>query len=132
MGFIGYGNANRKVLLITEEGGVLVKTPVYTAEDNYQISKTKITFHNENDIDVLTNTRYGNSQFEDNLRTTLLEPSEQKKKVLEYSTIPIQTFGHYKCEQKDKTKPELEEEIAFKSKPLLSKGGDKLFYTQSS
>lgn len=127
MGFIGYGNANRKVLLITEEGGVLVKTPVYTAEDNYQISKTKIIFHNENDIDVLTNTRYGNSQFEDNLRTTLLEPSEQKKKVLEYSTIPIQTFGHYKCEQKDKTKPELEEEIAFKSKPLLSKGGDKLF-----
>ncbi|MGA6120850.1 DUF3857 domain-containing protein [Sphingobacterium anhuiense] len=127
MGFIGYGNSNRNVLLVTEAGGKLVKTPAYNASQNYQVSKTKIKFNNENDIDVLINTSYGNSQFEDNLRKTVLEPSEQKKRALENSNIPIETFGYYKCDQKDKTKPELVEELSFKSKPLLSKGGDKYF-----
>ncbi|WP_400263356.1 DUF3857 domain-containing protein [Sphingobacterium sp. SG20118] len=127
MGFIGYGNANRNVLLITETGGKLVKTPTYNADQNYQFSKTIIKFNNENDIDVLTNTLYGNAQFEDNLGTTLLEPSEQKKRALENSSIPVETFNYYKCDQKDKTKSEVEEEFAFKAKSLLSKGGDKYF-----
>ncbi|UIR57493.1 DUF3857 domain-containing protein [Sphingobacterium sp. SRCM116780] len=127
MGFIGYGNANRKVLLVTESGGKLVNTPIYTAKNNYQTRKTSITFNNEQDIDVLMNTTYGNAQFEDNLSTMLLQPNDQKKKVLESSEIPIATFGSYKCEQVDKNKPEITEEIAFKAQQLLSKGGDKLF-----
>jgi hypothetical protein len=127
MGFIGYGNADRNVLLVTETGGKLVKTPTYHADQNYQISKTKIKFNNENDIDVVTSTLYGNAQFEDNLGLTLLEPSEQKKRALEKSSIPVETFSYYKCDHKDKAKSEVEEEFSFKAKSLLSKGGDKYF-----
>lgn len=42
-GYIGEGNSNRNVLLITEEGGRLARTPELIPEDNRAIGRTEIS-----------------------------------------------------------------------------------------
>jgi len=58
---------------------------------------------------------------------TLMEPVDLRKRIIENSSIPVAELISYKYMQPDKTVPVLTEEINFKTNPLLTKGGDKLF-----
>lgn len=127
MGFIGYGNSDRNVLMVTEDGGKLVHTPVYHAKENYQIRKTKITLAEDGTASSEVSATYGNAQFEENFSMTLMEPVDLRKKIIEDSSIPVAELISYKYAQPDKMVPVLTEEIIFKTNPLLTKGGDKLF-----
>ncbi|WP_293741272.1 DUF3857 domain-containing protein [uncultured Pedobacter sp.] len=127
MGFIGYGNSDRKVLMVTEDGGKIVHTPVYHAKENYQNRKTKITLAEDGTATSEIKATYGNAQFEENFPLTLMEPVDLRKKIIENSSIPVAELISYKYMQPDKTVPVLTEEINFKTNPLLTKGGDKLF-----
>lgn len=127
MGFIGYSNSDRNVLMITEDGGKIVHTPVYNARENYQIRKTKITLAEDGTASSEIKSTYGNAQFEENFSMTLMEPVDLRKKIIEDSPIPVAELISYKYAQPDKTVPVLTEEINFKTNPLLTKGGDKLF-----
>jgi Domain of Unknown Function with PDB structure (DUF3857) len=127
MGFIGYGNSDRNVLMVTEDGGKLVHTPVYHPKENYQVRKTKITLAEDGTATSEIKATYGNAQFEENFSMTLMEPVDLRKKIIENSSIPVAELISYKYMQPDKTVPVLTEEINFKTNPLLTKGGDKLF-----
>ncbi|RLJ74743.1 DUF3857 domain-containing protein [Pedobacter alluvionis] len=127
MGFIGYSNSDRNVLMVTEDGGKIVHTPVYNARENYQIRKTKIILAEDGTASSEIKSTYGNAQFEENFSMTLMEPVDLRKKIIEESSIPMAELVSYKYAQPDKTVPVLTEEINFKTNPLLTKGGDKLF-----
>lgn len=129
MGFIGYGNANRDVLLVTEEGGKVVRTPAYQPKDNYQIRKTTVTVKDDGISDIFIKTNYGNAQFEDRFSLLLKEPSEQRKSIINNSDIPGAELISFKIEQLDKTLPVMTDEITFKTNQLFTKGGEKLFLT---
>lgn len=129
MGFIGYDNADRNVLLVTEAGGKIIHTPAYGVKDNYQIRKTNIKFNEEGSAEIGIKSAYGNAQFENVFGITLQEPSEQRKIIIRNSDIPGVELLTYKYEQKDKTLPVMTEEINFKTNQLLTKGGDKAFLT---
>ncbi|KRT13267.1 hypothetical protein ASU31_25345 [Pedobacter ginsenosidimutans] len=127
MGFIGYSNSDRNVLMVTEDGGKIVHTPAYNAKENYQIRRTKITLAEDGTASSEIKSTYGNAQFEENFSMTLMEPVDLRKKIIEDSPIPVAELISYKYAQPDKTLPVLTEEINFKTNPLLTKGGDKLF-----
>ncbi|QPH39786.1 DUF3857 domain-containing protein [Pedobacter endophyticus] len=127
MGFIGNSNSDRDVLMITEDGGKIVHTPVYTAKDNYQIRKTKIDLNEDGTGLLKLESVYGNAQFEDNFDNTLLEPVTLRKRIIEGSPIPVNELINIKYTQPDKSLPVLTEELSFKTNKLLTKGGDKLF-----
>lgn len=127
MGFIGYGNSDRNVLMVTEDGGKIVHTPVYHAKENYQNRKTKIMLAEDGTATSEIKATYGNARFEENFPLTLMEPVDLRKKIIENSSIPVAELISYKYMQPDKTVPVLTEEINFKTNPLLTKGGDKLF-----
>ncbi len=127
MGFIGYSNSDRNVLMVTEDGGKIVHTPAYNAKENYQIRKTKIILAEDGTASSEIKSTYGNAQFEENFSMTLMEPVELRKTIIEDSPIPVAELISYKYAQPDKTVPVLTEEINFKTNPLLTKGGDKLF-----
>lgn len=129
MGFIGYDNSDRNVLLITEDGGKIVRTPIYTAKDNYQNKKTTVNFQDNGYAMINIKSTYGNAQFEDNMGMLLSDPTEQRKRLNEQNDIPGAELISFKFEQPDKTLPVLNEEISFKTNQLLSKGGDKFFLT---
>lgn len=127
MGFVGYSNSNRDVLMVTAEGGKLVHTPIYSAKDNFQIRKTKFNLLEDGTAQVELKSTYGNAQFEDSFPLTLMEPTELRKSILEHSKVPVAELANIKYLQEDKNKPVLTEEIYFKTTPLTTKGGDKLF-----
>lgn len=129
MGFIGYSNSDRNVLLITDEGGKIVRTPTYQAKDNYQHSKTKIDWQDDGYALINIKSTYGNAQFDNNMGMLLIDPTEQRKSINEQNGIPGAELIDFKYEQPNKTLPVLTEELSFKTKQLLTKGGDKLFLT---
>ncbi|TKC10589.1 DUF3857 domain-containing protein [Pedobacter polaris] len=129
MGFIGYDNADRNVLMITEDGGKIIHTPAYNAKDNFQNRKTKINFKDDGVAEIGIKSIYGNAQFEDNMSMLLIEPVEQRKKINEDNGIPGAELIAFKFEQADKTLPIMTEDISFKSNQLLTKGADKIFLT---
>ncbi|MCZ4222334.1 DUF3857 and transglutaminase domain-containing protein [Pedobacter rhodius] len=127
MGFIGYDNADRNVLMITDAGGKIVHTPAYSAKDNYQIRKTKINFSEDGIADISIKSLYGNAQFEDNFTMLLKEPIEQRKILIERNDIPGAELTTFKYEQVNRNLPVMTEEINLKSNQILTKGGDRFF-----
>lgn len=129
MGFIGYDNSDRNVLMITEDGGKIIRTPVYNAKNNYQIKKAKVIFKDDGNADVSINSQYGYAQFEDRMPYLLLEPVEQRKRIIENNGIPGAELIAFKFEQPDKLKAVMNEDLSFKTNQLFSKGADKIFLT---
>ncbi len=77
-GYIGNDNSNRTVLLITEDGGKLARTPVYAPASNFQKRSTRVNIDEEGTAEISINTRYGNAQYEENARMLFMEPTEKR------------------------------------------------------
>ena len=129
MGFLGNSTSAKLVLLVTEDGGKLVRTPVYKPEDNFQNRYAKVLLSPEGSAEISINTDYGSCQYEDNLGMTLMEPTDQRKKLLNNLGIPNMEIISASFKQPDKDVPRIEERIALKGSELMSSGGDKLFLT---
>jgi hypothetical protein len=128
-GFIGQGNSDRTVLLVTPEGGRLAQTPVYTPMNNYQKRLAKVELDAEGSADILIETEFGNAQYQDHARLLYIEPTEQRKSIMNSLSIPNIQISSFSYLQPDKDKAVLNEKINLKSTQLLTKGGDKLFVT---
>ncbi|KIO75512.1 hypothetical protein TH53_20345 [Pedobacter lusitanus] len=129
MGYIGNDNSERTVLLVTEAGGKLVNTPVYKPEDNYQNRITTVVLAPDRSADVHIKTSYSNSQYEDQLGMMLMEPTEQRKRIMKSLGIPNMEISSASFMQPDKSIPKIEEDIVLKSSQMVNQGGDKLFVT---
>ncbi|MBB6501850.1 DUF3857 domain-containing protein [Pedobacter cryoconitis] len=129
VGYIGDDNAARTVLLVTEEGGKLVNTPVYTPEANLQSRKTTVLLAPDRSAAIHIKTSYCNAQYEGMLRMLLIEPVEQRKKLMNNLGIPNMEISSASFLQPDKTSPKIEEDIVLNSSQMLTQGGDKLFLT---
>jgi hypothetical protein len=127
MGYIGYENSDRNVLMISENGGQIIRTPKYRSLENYQKSKTEIDLNEDGLAKINIKMSYANAQYEDHLGALLAEPSEHRKRILSELQFPDTELDQLKITQPDKKHAIINEEIAFKTRNLLSKGGDKLF-----
>ena len=128
-GYIGNDNSERTVLLITKSGGKLVNTPAYKPEDNFQNRVTTVILAPDRSADVHIKTSYSNSQYEDQLGMMLLEPTEQRKRIIRNLGIPNMEISSASFLQPDKNEAKIEEDIVLKSSQMINQGGDKLFVT---
>jgi len=128
-GFIGNDNSNRTVLLITEEGGKLAQTPTYSPASNLQKRSAKVNFDDDGTASIQIETEYQNAQYEDNLRMMLIEPVDQRKRIMNSFTIPNMQITNINYTQPNKDLPVLQEKISLKSSQLLTGGAGKLFVT---
>lgn len=129
MGFIGNGNSDRTILLVGEGGGKLAKTPQYSPANNYLKRRTNVLLDEEGSALIDITALYGSAQFEDNLNMLVLEPLDQRKRVMSSFTIPNMEIDKLTYNQPNKDEAIMEEKINLKSSQLLSKGGDKMFLT---
>jgi len=97
-GYLGTGTDDRDVLLITENGGKIVHTPVYTANDNKQICTGVIKFDADGNANAFMNNTYHGTYYEDAL-DVLLGDDKDKKKAL-YRRISIPSFEIIRFEHK--------------------------------
>lgn len=128
-GYLASGCSDKNVLLVTADGGKLVRTPVYSPADNYQKRSIKVTLDEQGAADVTIDSRYGCAQFDDHFQMTLREPTEQRKKLINQLEIPNLQLNNFSYIQPDKDVPMLQENISLKVPQLLTKGADKMFIT---
>lgn len=128
-GFLGKSTASKLVLLVTDQGGQLVKTPVYKPEDNFQNRSATVILSPEGSADISIKTSYGACQYQDHLGMMLIEPTDQRKRLMNSMSIPNMEILSASYIQPDKNIPGMDEKLILKSTQLLSQGGDKLFLT---
>jgi hypothetical protein len=128
-GFLGNSTAAKNVLLVTDKGGKLVRTPVYKPVDNFQKRLASVRLNEAGNGEILIKTNYGACQYEDNLDMLLKDPTAQRKGLMVNLTLPNMEILSVSYKQPDKDIPEIEESIKLTSSELLSNGGDKLFLT---
>ena len=128
-GYIGEGNSDKTVMLVTENGGKLVQTPIYSALQNYQKRSAKVALNEEGNADISILATYGFAQYENKLSMLIIDPTTKRKRVINSLSLPNIQLEELNYSQPDKNVPLLEEKIRLKSPQLLSKGADKLFLT---
>ena len=128
-GFLGNSTAAKNVLLVTDEGGKLVRTPVYRPADNFQKRTASVLLDEAGHGQISIKTNFGACQYEDNLPMLLKDPTAQRKSIMNNLGLPDIEIISATYVQPDRDLPELEEQISLKSSQLLSRGGDKMFLT---
>ncbi|HEY9124115.1 MAG TPA: DUF3857 domain-containing protein [Bacteroidales bacterium] len=95
-GFIGSDNSNRFALLITEEGGKLVRTPTYADSTNLSTANTKLKVNADKSADFQIKRTYSNLAYEWIFPLLYQSSKEQKDYLLEYfadANTTINTFS---------------------------------------
>lgn len=129
LGFIGNDNSDRKVLMVTAEGGKVIRTPKYSSNDNYQMRKINVGFDESGKANIDIKTQYANAQFEDNMGLLLMDATAQRKALVESVDIKGAELIKFKYQQPNKILPIIDEELNFTTNQLFTKGGEKAFLT---
>ena len=126
-GFLGSFTNDRDVLIIKEDGGQLIHTPVYTAKENTQFRNAEVFIAEDGSTKAMIRTKYTGLQYE-NLRSIYYDGLEDQKKAL-YKSIKLSDFKIDKLliEQDKKSIPESKLELELNIKNYLSKAGERLF-----
>ncbi|TAG05233.1 MAG: DUF3857 domain-containing protein [Cytophagia bacterium] len=131
--FLGSFTDDRHALLITEDGGKLVKTPNYTQKENIQTTSAKIKIKEEGEAEVSMNISRRGLQTENNGIDHVFHQSEEIQKKWLYENLELSDFELINFsikEAKDENKmPIINQSANLKIKKLVAKTGKRLFLT---
>jgi hypothetical protein len=127
-GFLGDFTDNRHVLLITPEGGKIVKTPTYGKEHNKQCRKAEITLGVEGNAEGTVNTSFSGLQYDDNVKIIYITPQEQKELLYKEIDIPSFTIKDFKLEEKKDIIPWLYEHVNLNISKCATAMGNRLLF----
>jgi transglutaminase-like putative cysteine protease len=125
-GYISRNNVGRKALLITEEGGKIVKTPEYPMELNTQVRNACVTIFEDKQAVAEIRTIYSGLQYES--VAGIINASNKEQKDYLYETLKLKDFeitGFGYSEKKDIV-PEISENISVKTNNYASIAGNRL------
>jgi transglutaminase-like putative cysteine protease len=126
-GYIGTFTDNRNVLIITENGGKIVKTKEYQQEQNTKNTKALVTIDSlgtaKADIEII----YSGLKYDDANHFLYITTDEQKKYL--YSSIDIPDFQilEYDISEKKEIIPSITQELSIISKNYASSSGKRIF-----
>ncbi|MGV3586834.1 MAG: DUF3857 domain-containing protein [Adhaeribacter sp.] len=115
MGYMGTFTDKRRVLLYTENGGVIARTSGYTPEQNRQIRQATFTLDEKGLLQGHLETRYEGSQY-DNRDHLLLKAGKERLDLLK-EIYPINNLEiiKYTLEPQKNSKPYLTEKMEIKA-----------------
>lgn len=127
-GYVSYFTANRKALLIDEQGGRLVNTPVYDKKENIQIRTIKGSIKENGTLTSLIHTRYAAMQ-QDGLHEKLSYLSKDKVKESLQQELELATYevNDFKYQEKKDRHPEIEEMLDISVANYATITGKRLF-----
>jgi transglutaminase-like putative cysteine protease len=105
-GFLGYFTSDRQVLLIKDDGGEIARTPVYSLEQNYQITYTTVNLSIEGNAVANITRKFGGLQFDNFHGELQLGAEDQKRWLYNYLKIPNYKIDKYNFRQENKDLPE--------------------------
>lgn len=129
-GYMGGFTGDRHALLITPEGGKLVKTPFYTAKDNLQQRKAEVVVAAHGDATAEITSVYTGQQ-QDMLSQMIYTygPEEQKKILYKSIKIPsfeINSFNYIHIKERV---PTVSEKVSLTIRKCAAKSGSRIFLT---
>ncbi|MDQ3550602.1 MAG: DUF3857 and transglutaminase domain-containing protein [Bacteroidota bacterium] len=129
-GYMGDFTGNRKALLITEEGGVVVNTKNYLKEDNLQIRKAVGKIIEDGSLQTSIETKYFSMQ-QDQLHKLINFLSKDKVKEILQADLGLPTYNidHFKYTEKKNIKPEIQEDLELYVANYATITGKRLFIT---
>ncbi len=127
-GYLGSHTDNRYALMITEEGGRLVRTPSYGVKENLELRRIKATLDDEATLHISAISSYGALQQEEYHDLIHYQPKDKIKETLErhlgFATYEINDFAY--TEQKSAL-PVIEEKLEIIARNYATITGKRLF-----
>jgi len=127
-GFMGTFTGNRKAVLVSDDGGHLVSTPLYTEKENRQVRVVNATITPEGNLDANVTTNYGGITEELPHQLIYYVNNEQRDRylnnVLNLATYKVEKSNY--SEKKGKM-PSVNEELHIVSPSYASITGKRLF-----
>ena len=129
-GYMSDFTANRKAVLITDEGGVLVSTPRYGIDENEQVRNIKGKLDNNGTLNMNVSTTYQGVQ-QDQLSQLINGLSNEKvRKYLERSFgLSTYDINNFKYTENKKSLPEIDEKLDITVQNYATITGKRLFIT---
>jgi len=128
MGYMGNFTGNRQAIMITDSGGVVVNTPVYTSKDNIAIRKVKATIDESGTLVAHSNTHFTGLEQDETFGLLHGSTPEERTKYLN-NTLNLSTYKVDKSDYKE-TKgiiPAMDEYLEITSPNYASITGKRLF-----
>lgn len=126
-GFLGDFTDNRQVLLITEQGGVLTKTPKYGKAQNIRSRKAKVEIMETGDCTATLISSYTGLEYDAKHWLTVKDKEEQKKILYKHFKIPNFTIDSFELNNTETSAPNLVEKINLTLPKYASTSGSRLF-----
>jgi len=127
-GYMSDFTGNRKALMITEEGGVVVRTPQYGLRENTEQRVIKAKLNENGDLSLNVTASYGGTE-QDDVSSLINGLSKEKvekvlQKELELSTYNINSF---KYEETKDVLPKVDEQLDISVSNYATISGKRLF-----
>lgn len=126
-GYLGDFTSDRDALVITENGGELIHTPVYDKEDNLQVRKITGSISKEGVADISVKATYKAMQQDYKHGYLNASESEQKEWLYEHFDIPSFDINSYSLNWEKKEIPAFHIEAEMTIRKLGSANGKRLF-----
>jgi hypothetical protein len=128
VGYMSDFTANRKALVITENGGVVVSTPIYKENENQQARKIKAALDEEGTLSLEAKTNYAAIQ-QDNLDQMVDNLSPEKIKEALEKNLPLSTYtiNNYNYKQNKTALPSIDEELNVTASNYATITGKRIF-----
>ena len=127
-GYMGGFTGNRHALLITDDGGKLVPTPVYGLKDNLQIRHIQAVLDEDATLKVNSNSYYKGMQ-QDDLQMTINELSKDKVKESLYEQFDFATYSinNFNYKENKSSLPTIDESLDITVSNYATITGKRLF-----
>ncbi|WP_266363566.1 DUF3857 and transglutaminase domain-containing protein [Tellurirhabdus rosea] len=127
-GYMGSFTGNRHALLLTPEGGKLVRTPTYKPTDSRLTRRIDLKIGESGDANAEVVTEYAGLQAEDHEQVMhLLAPDEQKKWLYRQIRLPSYDIRAFSFEAKRDVLPKVTEKLSLLIPNGASRSGTRLF-----
>jgi len=129
-GYMSDFTANRKALMITEEGGVLVSTPRYGLNENEQIRTIQAVMDNSGSLNMSVNTVYTCVQ-QDELSSMIHSLSKEKVERYLQRRFQLSTYevNHFNYSEKKSSAPKIDEQLTISVPNYATVSGKRIFIT---
>jgi len=128
-GSISWNNENREALMITPQGGVIVRTPVSNSIDNLQIIKCELKLASTGNADVKSKVKWsGNQHIYPIYIAENLIPEEQEKWIKNLLEVPGINLTNYSFSYKKEIQQEVDLQLEISLPRYASITGSRIFF----
>ncbi len=129
-GYSGSFTGDRHALLITPEGGKIVKTKEYMAADNAQIRRIRVKLDEKGSGTASVTTRFTGTQQESrNEVIHHLQPEDQRKWLYKQVSMPAFEISNYAFTQQKDRLPAVTEQLELNLRQCATVSGKRMFVT---